>query len=357
MNTILSHANKILHSDLRKTNSPFIIRRRANLLHVCLGSNGCRLSRMGSCTMCNYGSGKVVSEKDISHIIERVKEHEKEIDSVLMGSYGSIFDTSEVPRHILYNLLDGLSDTNIRIIIFETHYTTVTKEILKKVSNKLSGKDIVIELGLESFDETVLEQCLNKSINIDVFKSKIDLIHDYGMSVSVNVFLGAPFLSVKEQINDSLNTILKAIDNGADNIVIFPSNIRENTLLAYLYENGRYSPISAWELVELLRQIPVNYHNKVYLSWFGDWDDEKILVGFYDCYECSTLLRNFFYKYLSINSGYERKRFVNEFTISSKNNRCYQLFKKTLQLTYKSPIAKRATEQQKWLAEKLNIKS
>ena len=139
MNTILSKANKILHSNLKKSDSPFTIRRRANLLHVCLGSNGCRLSRMGSCTMCNYGLGEMISEKDINRMMACVREHEKIIDSVLIGSYGSIFDTLEIPEHILDAVIDGLSDIDIRIIIFETHYTTVTKEILKKVSTKLVG--------------------------------------------------------------------------------------------------------------------------------------------------------------------------------------------------------------------------
>lgn len=356
MNKVLSEANKILHKSIKTTNTPFYIRKRGNLLHVCVGSTGCRFSSTGSCTMCNYGTGRTVCENDIQDMIESIKMYSSEIDSILVGSNGSVFDTLEIPNDIFDTILENLCDIDIDVIIFETHYTTVNDQILKKISSKLAGKDIVIEMGLESSDEFVRNQCLNKSINLDIFIDKINLIHNYKMSVSANVFFGAPFLSSEEQISDTLQTIKWSIDNGINNIVVFPANIRDNTLLSYLYKNGRYTPLSGWALVELLNRVPEKFQDRIYLSWFGDWDDEKILVKPKSCDVCRSTLDEFFNIYLSIKRSDRRKELVNKFIRTVTPCDCYAEFMKSLQTIYNDSKASRVEAQQKWLVHQLNIK-
>lgn len=354
MNKVLSEANKILHKDIKKTDAPFCIRRRDKLIHICLGSVGCRFSRSGSCTMCNYGFGKTVSKSDIENIIESIKGYSSEIDSVLVGTNGSVFDTLEIPEDIFDVILNSLNSIDIKVIIFETHYTTVTNEILDKIADRLIDKDIVIEMGLESADMFVREQCLNKSIDLNIFAEKTKLIHDYKMSASANIFLGAPFLSAEEQIIDTLNTIQWSVDNGIDSIVVFPANIRDNTVLAYLYKRGRYFPISKWAIAELLNRIPDKVHKKIYISWFGDWDDERILIKPEACDICNSRLDEFFVTYLSTRSENKRKTLVQELIRDSNMCGCYSKFLNSLnssKLKYDN-----VKEQQEWLARELKIK-
>lgn len=354
MNSMLSEANRILHKDIKKTNVPFIIRRREKLIHICLGSAGCRFSRCGSCTMCNYGFGETVRKSDIENVIENIRGYSSEIDSVLIGTNGSVFDPLEIPEDVFDIILNSLNSIDIKVIIFETHYTTVTEEVLDKISSRLIDKDVVIEMGLESADAFVREQCLNKPIDLDSFAEKTKLIHDYKMSVSANIFLGAPFLSAEEQIIDTLNTIQWSVDNKIDSIVVFPANIRNNTVLAYLYKRGRYIPISKWAIAELLNRIPDEIHKKIYISWFGDWDDEKILIKPEACDICNSRLDELFTAYLSTKSANKRKTLIREFINNYNMCGCYSKFLSSLnsgKLRYDN-----VKEQQEWLARELKIK-
>lgn len=355
MNNILSDANILLHRKIELDNSPFVIRRRGDLLHICIGSIGCRFQTSGSCVMCNYGKSNPICEADINCLFSIIKEQENTTSSILIGTYGSLFDEREIPSEILDLILEHLKNINIDIIVFETHYLTVNKEILEKIKKTLIGKDVAIELGLESSNKMTLEQCLNKSIDLSAFLQKINLIHLYKMSVTANIFLGAPFLTIKEQIKDTVQTIIWAFENGVDNVVIFPANIRKNTLLEFLYNNNRFQQLSYWSLFEVLRLIPQKYQAKIFLSWFGDWSDEKIIVDSTQKYD--NVLIELFSEYLNLNNNLERDKCLNSFLDNSEVAMYYADFIKEMEadylLNYGKDLQVRIREQHTWISKNI----
>lgn len=355
MNNVLSDANILLHRKIESDNSPFVIRRRGDLLHICIGSIGCRFQNSGSCVMCNYGKSNPICEADINRLFSIIKEQENTTSSILIGTYGSLFDEREIPSEILDLILEHLKNVNIDIIVFETHYLTVNKEILEKIKKTLIGKDVAIELGLESSNKTTLEQCLNKSIDLSVFLQRVNLIHLHKMSVTANVFLGAPFLTIKEQIEDTLQTIIWAFENGVDNVVIFPANIRKNTLIEFLYNNNRFQQLSYWSLFEVLRLIPQNYQTKVFLSWFGDWNDEKIIVG--SAHKYDNALIELFSGYLNLNDNLKRNKCLNSFLDNSEIAINYADFIKQMavedRLNCEKDLQVRIREQHTWISKNI----
>lgn len=355
MNNILSDANIFLHKEMKSDDSPFVIRRRGDLLHLCIGSNGCRFQETGSCVMCNYGKSHLVSEEDINNLFAIVKKQESRINSILIGTYGSIFDECEIPLNIFNLILEHLNSINISIVIFETHYLTVNEERLTNIRKKLIDKEIAIEMGLESSNKLVLEKCLNKRIDLDLFLQKVALIHDCQMSATANVFLGAPFLSIEEQIEDSLKTINWALKNEIDNVVIFPVNIRKGTLLEFLHSNNRFHRLSYWALYEVVRRIPIDYQSRVYLSWFGDWDDEKIVVNSMSKYD--NLLIELFMYYLSLRTGSERLDCLNSFLNDSEVYDDYVKFIRHMaeqSLNIKTNMQDRIEEEHIWICKNMN---
>ena len=355
MNNVLSDANILLHRKIELDNSPFVIRRRGDLLHICIGSIGCRFQTSGSCVMCNYGKSNPICKADINRLFSIVKEQENSTSSILIGTYGSLFDEREMPLEILDLILEHLNTINIDIIVFETHYLTVNKEILEKIKKTLIGKDVAIELGLESSNKTTLEQCLNKSIDLSVFLQKVNLIHLYKMSVTANVFLGAPFLTIKEQIEDTLKTIIWAFENSVDNVVIFPANIRKNTLIEFLYNNNRFQQLSYWSLFEVLRHIPQSYQTKVFLSWFGDWNDEKIVIG--SAHKYDNALIELFSRYLNLNDNLRRNKCLNSFLDNAEIAINYADFIKQMTeedlLNCEKGLQIRIREQHMWISKNI----
>lgn len=339
MNDILSRLNQKKRSEKRIIQTECIIRKREKLLHVCLNSVGCRYRKCGSCTMCDYGQGTNLNSQSIDKVISQIESAAINVNSILIGTLGSVFDTEEISLHILDKICEMLNDLPINTIIFETHYTFVSVEICEWIRKRLPQKDVVIEMGLESVDLFVQTQCLNKKIDLEMFKNKIQILHEYGFSVTVNAFLGAPFLSKMEQIDDTEKTINWAIKNYIDSVVIFPANIRKNTFLHMLYQVEKYEELSQWSVFEVLDRIPTDYLNRIYLAWYGDWidieNDEQNNLPPKACEKCKPIWKKFYHEFLSCFSSKGRRKILDEYKnrLTEKCD-CRKKFKDSLQKSY-----------------------
>ena len=100
------------------------------VLQICFYSKGCRFSKNGNCIMCDYGLSRKDNLKpnDIKEIMAKTIEG-KTPKVLLINSLGSIFDYLEMPKENIITLLDCISKTNINVVVFESYYTSINKEI------------------------------------------------------------------------------------------------------------------------------------------------------------------------------------------------------------------------------------
>lgn len=281
-------------------------------MQICFYSKGCKYSECGNCIMCDYG--KVREEnlrpEDIKEILKTVINNLEKLPNVLLlNSLGSVLDTEEMPIKNIITLLDELTNINIDVIIFETHYLTINDDILSLIKQKLCNKDIVIELGLESSNKEIREKCLNKYINNAKFIEKINLIKSYGFGVEANVIFGSPFLSNKQQQIDTLNSINWCFENNIDRVNLFPINIKPYTLLYKLYEQGMYLPVTHKDFIEVLNKISKEYIDRIYLCWYGNreitYDEKETILP--KCSELEYSMLMDFYKEFNINQNTEHR--------------------------------------------------
>ena len=243
------------------------------VLQICFYSTGCKCSKNGSCIMCDYGPIREnnLSKEDIKEIMNEVFDKLTEMPSVLLlNCLGSVLDPQEMPMENLVTLLEEVSKLDIKTIIFETHYSTITTSILDLVKTKLNDKDIAIELGLESADREVREKCLNKYIDNAKLIEKIQLVKSFGFDTEANLMFGIPFLTREEQIKDTLESIKWCMENGFSKVDLFPVNIKPYTLLYKLYEGGKYSPVTHNNFIEVLEKIPKEDIGRIHLCWYGN---------------------------------------------------------------------------------------
>lgn len=358
MNT-LSKINKSLHEKRPHTPSDkklTLWRPADDFLHCCIESRGCRFSRdCGACIMCDYGIGVNLNPDELKETLERdLSPYAGPLTRLLVGSYGSLFDTSEISSDCLEVLLDYLSRQEIKTIILETHCSTVKGKILRKVRDKLlPDHNVIIEMGFESSDSFVLRECLNKVLDLHQLSTAIDLIHDFSMEASLNVFLGTPFMNTRAQLDTALHSIEWAFVHGADSVVIFPCNIKPFTVVYEMYRNGSYKRISQWLLIELLSRIPEQYLQNISLSWYGDRknfyeNDEFPLIPPEDCEQCHAKLFDFYEKFIQAKSARTRKILIDTL-ISSVDCKCHARVKDEL----KQPAEMLTKEEICCLAEKL----
>lgn len=243
------------------------------VLQICFYSIGCRFSKNGNCIMCDYGKPRKenLTPNEIKEIMQEIFSNLKEQPKVLLlNSLGSILDELEISKASIITLLDEIDKIDINVIIFETHYTSINKDILELIKKKLPNKQLIIELGFESSNQGYRKKYLNKIIDNDKFIEKVNLIKSFEFDVEANIIFGMPFLSSEDQIEDTVQSILWCFQNNIDEVNLFPINIKPYTLLYKLYETGEYSPVRHKDFIEVLKRIPKEYINKIYLCWYGN---------------------------------------------------------------------------------------
>ncbi len=301
MDQLLTQANHIIRKNRPLDKTPVIITfRRDRFLQLTLQTSGCRYSEAGSCCMCNYGKGTTPNVQDIKTAMDQICSSRDfiESDQVLLGASGSFLDDYEVSEEIQFYMMQRLSQSDKKEIFLETHYKSINQAKLTKIHKLFPDQIVHIEMGLETVTKELQEKVLNKEILLEELKKTIAQIHHAGLFVSLNILLGIPFLSLNEQISDTIKSIEWSVDNGADYIVIFPINIQPFTLFEWWYLQGYISIISPWMLVELLLHLTDKELKRVCLSWYGNryitYSEQQKTIVPYSCPVCQPELLSFF---------------------------------------------------------------
>ena len=299
---------------------PVIVWDIVDIKHICLSSIGCRFGRKGQCVYCNYGSTDEHSDEVKLEFLKKILQSNRS-KGVVVGSFGSYFDSEEVSWDLFTSINELLAETDIQSIIFETHCSTVNKKYLDAIKQKFSRtkKSIGIEMGLESSNPKVLRDCINKNLDIGKFSKTIALIKEYGFNVIANVILGAPYLTPRQQLWDTYSSIKWALKNDVDSVVIFPVNIKRNTPLYKLYKEKKYKPVSHWLLIRLLDILNEDLLSSVTLSWVGLRQAEGRNMEAYPPKSCSTCQEKLLDFYKKFNCKFDRP-YRREILIELKNN-------------------------------------
>lgn len=297
------------------------------VFQICFKSRGCSNYLAGSCIMCDYGLGTNISKDELEKAFDMALSESKEnIHILLLNSFGSILDHNEIREECFISLLNKVKNTDIKRVIFETHYNTITEQKLTLIKNVLKNKIISFELGLETSNEKIRSNNLLKIIDNKGFLKTIKLIHSFNMKVIVNLLVGIPFLSECEQLEDVLNSIEWCIKNKVDEIDLFPINIKPYTLLEELYKSKDYDVISHWQLIEVLHRVPVNYLPKIFLAWYGNrelkYNNGEHSIFPKSCSKCHQELMNFYAKYLANSDERYRRKLIDDL-IANRNCDCY----------------------------------
>lgn len=252
-----------------------------------------------ACTFCNYGFDYHLTTEIVMPELQKIRLEKFDIVELELEANGSFLSEREIPYELFVEILGFVAHKNIPIITMETHYTTITEEKLKVIRAILGDNQrISFELGFESASEEV-RQIYNKDIDVEKYLEVVRLCDKYGIELMINVLLGAPFLTREEQIQDCLETLDFIYGNMPKGTfaVLFPINIKENTMLKHWQDIGVYDQISSWEFVELLYRIPLEYLDQYTIAWWGTRENaftKNIIQHPRTCSKCNERLMNFY---------------------------------------------------------------
>ena len=255
-----------------------------------------------ACTFCNYGFDYNLTRELVMPELKKIQLEEYDIGVLELEANGSFLSEREIPYDLFVEILRFVANKNIPAISMETQYKTITEKKLQDI-RRILGEDqqINFELGFESSSEDV-RAIYNKDIDNSEFLEVADLCHKYEIGLEVNVLLGAPFLTYEEQIKDCLDTLKFIFEEMPEGTiaVLFPINIKENTMLKHWQDIGVYDQISSWEFVELLHRIPEEYLDKLTIAWWGERENaftKGIMQTPKTCKNCNKQLMDFYKKF------------------------------------------------------------
>lgn len=274
---------------------------------------GCSFSQKGSCSMCDYWIGEhIISPHSV--VYDALAPYKGTYQTLIFNTCGSPLDDNELSLLEQARIWKVINAMGFSVVIIETHANSVTSSKLS-VLRKYIKAYLVIEMGMESTNPDVLLYCLNKPISLVLIQKKIELIHDREFSSCVNILLGAPFLSIKDRINDCIKSIQDILKAGTDTCVIFPVNIKEYTLVHYLYKNGLYQPVMGRELVEVLIAFSEFELSKINIAWVKPHKQmnssySSPIIAPYFCTECEQPFFDLLDQYLATYDGSKRYALV-----------------------------------------------
>ncbi len=224
-----------------------------NSFVIILKTKGCEWSSKSGCSMCGYFNDsyqKEVSSRDLLIQFEKAMDSYKGEEIVKIFNSGSFFDDNEIKSKTRLKILDNLSKKTEKISV-ESRPEYIDKfklNEIKKITNKI---EFEIGIGLETANDYIRENSINKGFDFKQYKKATEILKKNHIKIKTYLLLKPPFLTEKEAIEDTINSI-KKINKTTDLISLNPTNIQKNTFVEYLWKRNLYSPIWLWSINDIL---------------------------------------------------------------------------------------------------------
>ena len=188
---------------------------------------------------------------------DRINDIKQDSHNYVLKIYnsGSFLDDIEIPKEVRkYIYKKILNSEKIKEIVVESRLEYITSEKLEEIREFFDKKYFEIAIGLETVNDYIRNNYINKGILFKDFKTTFKRCKEYGIGVKVYLLLKPPFLSEQAAIDDCSNSIKTLINLGVNSLSINPVNIQKGTLVEYLWFQNRYRPPWFYSLFKCLKK-------------------------------------------------------------------------------------------------------
>jgi radical SAM enzyme (TIGR01210 family) len=234
---------------------------------IILRTKGCSwaLNESGGCTMCGYIQDANIEEVTQDQIINqfdfalnsKIKEITVDDDNYIIKIFnsGSFFDENEISEKVRDHIYEQIANIdNIKEVVIESRVEFINSEKLKELNNYLKGKYIEVAIGLETVNDYIRNNYINKGMLYEDFKHASNLCKENNIRVKTYLLLKPPFLNEQGSIDDCISSINNLTDLNVNTISINPVNVQKGTLTEYLWYQNRYRPPWFYSLFKVLKK-------------------------------------------------------------------------------------------------------
>ncbi len=248
-------------------------------------TRGCSNDHAGGCTMCNFGFGKIEPEEMLWQV-EQLLETVQDDEIIYITPLGSMFDELEVSSEVKEEIFKRAARTGCAVFGTESRPDMITEENMRSFRAAFPSKvKLQIGLGMESANDYVRRNCVNKRLTKQEVVGAIEILHKYDIEALIHVLLKPAFLTEAEAIEDGVQSCNFAFAHGADRVIFLLTNLKSYTLTSWLAERGRYRVPYLWSAASVLERMGAGMNRPVTLSGF--YSGVEILQLATNCDQCS----------------------------------------------------------------------
>ncbi len=236
--------------------------------------------------MCGYHNDSAttpVTQEDLLNQLTIALEKYQNQKLIKIFNSGSFFDPNEIHPTIQKKILTTLKK-HAECISVESRPEYIAPATLKKTKQYLGSTTLEVGIGLETANDTIRQQAINKGFTFKAYQKATRLLKDYHAKIKTYVLIKPPFLTEKQAITDALSTV-QQISSLTHTISFNPVNIQRGTLVEYLWKRHQYRPPWLWTIIEILKKsyaINPNVYIKCDISGGGK------KRGAHNCPACNT---------------------------------------------------------------------
>ena len=202
----------------------------------------------GGCIFCSErGSGEHINSaenitKQVENYFKSYKAKRANKFIVYFQNFTNTYDTLE---NLKKKYDSALIDDRIVGLSVATRPDCIDENVAALLSSYTDKYYVTVELGLQtSNDET--GKLIHRGYLSSEFTKAVELLNKYNIDVVVHIMVGLP----NENKEDLKNTVEFINKHNIQGLKIHSCYVVENTILAEMYRNKKYSPLSLDEYLE-----------------------------------------------------------------------------------------------------------
>lgn len=241
-----------------------------------------KLSKKG-CIFCSEkGSGELILCANGANSIDKIKNQ--------ITNYFSSYKSERANKFIAYfqnftNTYDSLDNLKSkydaaliddRIVGLEiaTRPDCINEDIIKLLKSYTKNYYVCVELGLQtSNDNTGI--LINRGYSSNQFTRAVQLLNSAGIDVVAHIMIGLP----GENFDDLINTVKFINEHNIQGLKVHSTYVVKNTVLADMYYDGSYVPISLEYYLEALTYVITHISPDVIIHRISGDSPKNLLVA------------------------------------------------------------------------------
>lgn len=230
------------------------------------------------CIFCSEkGSGELIKFSKL-HISEQVNNFLNSYRGMRANKFIVYFQNFTNTYDSLENLKEkydaALVNDKIVGISIATRPDCITEEIAKLIASYADKYDVSVELGLQTSNNNI-GKIINRCYSSIQFTTAVNILRKYNIEIITHMMIGLP----KETFEDIKDTVKFINEHDIQGLKIHSAYIVKNTVLANMYYNKKYEPITLDYYLDALTYVITHVRSDLIIHRISGDAPKDLLVA------------------------------------------------------------------------------